>query len=180
MRPTKLLPLVCLMGSLLLTGCNSSNKEEQSVAPATTSEQVAASILSFVQTNQIRFDIMDDLGVAFKYGDSAVTSTQSLELVKDKAVTFTGELSVESVNFIVVTENKDGANVTCAYNPEILKAGLAEYLQSFATDYLNSYVGGRAYVAISNGANEGKWTKGLNAELDTKIQRQIDASKALK
>jgi hypothetical protein len=177
MRPTKLLPLVCLMGSLLLTGCNSSNKEEQSVAPATTSEQASTSVLSFLQANQIRFDIMDDLGVTFKYGDSEIASTQPLELVKDKAVTFTGELSVETVNFIVYSETKNNDQFVCAYHPEVLKDSVAEFLQSFATDYLNDFVGGRAYVAISNGASAGKWTKGLSAELDKTVQQKIDVFK---
>ena len=178
MRPTKLLPLICLLGSLVLTGCASSdNSADASKAGDASQEVTPKSTLSFLNNGQIRFDIMDDLGVSFKYGDSAITSTQPLNLVKDAAVTFSGELSAESVNFIVYSEAKDNDSFVCAYHPEVLKDSVAEFLESFATDYLNDFVGGKAYVAISNGASEGKWTKGLSAELDKIVQEKVDVFK---
>lgn len=178
MKPTKLLPVVCLMGSLLLTGCASTNNDGEASKAGDQSQEVAPkSALSFLNNGQIRFDIMDNLGISFKYGDNAISSAQPLNLVKDAAVTFSGELSAESVNFIVYSESKGNDKFVCAYHPEVLKDSVAEFLQSFATDYLNDYVEGKAYVAISNGASAGKWTKGLSEELDKALQQKIDVFK---
>lgn len=171
MKHTKILTVALLASSLLLAGCNSDSKKGE----PTPSGETETSLLPFIGNSKIRFDIMSDLGLTFKLGDSTIVSTEQLTLV-NAAVSYTGEAKVSSVNFIVFTERVDnGVNAnSCAYNPGIEIASLGEFLQGFTKDYLYGGNVNKAYVAISDGAAEGTWTKGLNTELDARIQRQID------
>ena len=174
MKHTKILTVALLATGLLLAGCNNASKDEPKVDP-TPSGETETSILPFIGNSKVRFDIMSDLGLTFKLGETTIVSTEQLTLV-NAAVTYTGEAKVSTVNFIVVTERVDnGINAnSCAYNPGVEIAHLSEYLEGFATDYLSGSNVNKAYVAISDGAAEGTWTKGLNDELDAKIQKQID------
>lgn len=175
MKHTKILTVALLTTGLLLAGCNSDSKKGEPTVDPTPSGETETSLLPFIGNSKVRFDIMSDLGLTFKFGETTIVSTEQLTLV-NAAVTYTGEAKVSSVNFIVVTEGVDnGINAnSCAYNPGIEVAHLSEFLEGFATDYLSGSNVNKAYVAISDGASEGTWTKGLNSELDAKIQKQID------
>lgn len=175
MKHTKILTVALLATGLLLAGCNSASKKGEPTPEPAPSGEITTSLLPFVGNSKIRFDIMSDLGLTFKLGETKIVSKEQLTL-SNVAVSYSGEAKVSTVNFIVVTERVDnGINAnSCAYNPGVEIEHLSEYLEGFATDYLSGGNVNKAYVAISDGAAEGTWTKGLNDELDAKIQKQID------
>lgn len=173
----KLLAAALLASTLLLAGCNNAKQEDKGGEQKDDDKgETVKSTLSFLQNNQIRFDIMnDDLGLSFKYGDDAIVSKTPLAFA-EKTLSATGELAKETLNFIIAVE-KDANSFTLNINPGILKESLNEYLADFTTSYLKEAVGGKAYIAISEGGKEATWTKGLSAELDEKIQARINILK---
>jgi hypothetical protein len=170
---------------LLLTGCGeqpANPTTNTATTPTTGDTTVATGPLAFLDAGKIRIDIMNDLGATIKYGDKAVESLKVVDLV-NVAFSLEGTVTAETINVIVVAEGKaatDGSSSSesVAVNPGIEAASFAEYLQSFTTDYLADYIGGKAYVAFSTGNNP-TWTKGLNTSLDEKIQARIDQIKNL-
>lgn len=177
MKLTKIFAVTMLTGTLLLAGCQQKQGGEGSGSEPTQQSTPASegNYLTFLNANQMRFDFFGDLGLSFKYGNEAIVDKNPFTLSVDK-LTVNGTPKVDYINLIIVCEDKAGAGFSVAVMPEIEAASLGELLSDFGETYIKGYEGGKAYVAVSDGSNSKKpeWTKGLNAELDKKIQERID------
>lgn len=140
-------------------------------SPTTTTTTVQSSLLTFIDNNKFRVDVMDDdLGVTFKYNNAAITNKQAMSYVSGGALTIEGEAAYDDLSFILVTETGNSSSVF--YAPGILKASLTEYLNSSVNDDLVN--GTKVYLAVFHGT-PAKWTKGLNADMDARITSAINA-----
>ena len=171
--------LLGITGALALTfaltacGDDSTNKDSTpasgdtgtntSGSGSTDSGQTDISALSFMGANKIRVDILDDLGVNFNYGNEAVVSTKEISIVANQTFAYSGDYTVDKVNYIAYMEKESGPST-------IWHKGLdASY---FFTEVLpkNNFNGiKKIYIAISTG--EVKWTTGLNSSLDANFNR---------
>lgn len=161
--------LVLLAGAMTFTFAACSNN---STPEATTNNNITdptpsqeASYLSFISDNKIRVDIMNnDLGVTFNYGNEAVVSQKEMTITSGLTLAYSGTLAVDKLNVISVVQTETGS--TFAVN-----GGLdAEYISEFLAGkkFTNAK---KVYVAISSG--DINWTKGLNTDMDTKINTYI-------
>ena len=135
----------------------------------TTTEQTPAmDLLTFVGNEKIRVDVMDEnLGVRFSYGNEAITNKTDMALNTNSGLSISGTATVETLNFVIVTVNTTKTSVVVAAGIE------KEYFTEYVSTTLPTYLTGakKVYVAISTG--DVKWTKNLNAELDTSIGAKI-------
>ena len=131
------------------------------------SGQTDASALSFMGNNKIRVDIMDNLGITFKYNDETVVSKSEITIVNNATFTYSGECTVDKINYIAYGESDTRVS-------KIWQCGndSADFLISLPTYKFNDYK--KIYIAISSG--EPKWTTGLSTELDNYFNRQKNAS----
>lgn len=159
--------------SFMLASCgnndttkNATNTTTKVVDTTTNSGAVVINYLSFINDNMIRVDIMNDLGVTFKYGEETVTSQGSLALNENSKLSYTGELTtdVSKVNVILVMDNDTGATVSV--NKGVTSSRFLELLGRLPINGSK-----KVYVAISTGTPT--WTKGLNAAMDTAIEGYI-------
>ena len=159
--------------SFMLASCgnndttkNATNTTTKVVDTTTNSGVVVINYLSFINDNMIRVDIMNDLGVTFKYGEETVTSQGSLALNENSKLSYTGELTtdVSKVNVILVMDNDTGATVSV--NQGVTSSRFLELLGRLPINGSK-----KVYVAISTGTPT--WTKGLNAAMDTAIEGYI-------
>lgn len=186
MQLTKFLAVILLTGGLLLTGCQ--QKRDESKGTPTSEKSAAESIpqtspnkyLTFIQPKHIRFDIMDDLGLSFKFGNAVVEDKKELDLPTEASagtLTVSGTPKVEFVNAIIVNEGKPNSgnqSFSAACFPIIQADEVQEMLSDFGESFLDGYLEGTVYVASSSSSTP-NWAKGLNADLDAEIQRAIDA-----
>ena len=143
----------------------STNTTTKVVDTTTNSGDVVINYLSFINDNMIRVDIMNDLGVTFKYGEETVTSQGSLALNENSKLSYTGELTdVSKVNVVLVMDNETGATVSV--NQGVTSSRFLELLGRLPISGSK-----KVYVAISTGTPT--WTKGLNAAMDTAIEGYI-------
>jgi hypothetical protein len=125
--------------------------------------------LSFVGKNQIRIDVLDtNIGANFNYGIDAISTTKTMNINSNSELGFSGTITADSVNFVFVVESGTESEFSCLVS---VHGGLDnDYVETFLSrasiknSYKNAY---KVYIAISTG--EVKWTKNLNAQLDTKI-----------
>ena len=158
--------------SFMLASCgnndttkNATNTTTKVVDTTTNSGAVVINYLSFINDNMIRVDIMNDLGVTFKYGEETVTSQGSLALNENSKLSYTGELTdVSKVNVILVMDSDTGATVSV--NQGVTSSRFLELLGRLPISGSK-----KVYVAISTGTPT--WTKGLNAAMDTAIEGYI-------
>ena len=178
MKIKKALVLTCALSlglfglaSCQLSGGGSSTQTPTS-APAqdpSISTVMNNNYLSFMGNSKLRVDIMNDnLGLTFKYGSSAIVSKQEIAIAAGSSITFEGELVGDTLTFILVTETSNSSSVYFA--PNIEKASLSEFFQTNVNPDI--VAGNKVYLAISQGA--ANWTKGLNADLDAKINSSIN------
>ena len=123
--------------------------------------------LTFIGDNQFRVDVMDDdLGVTFKYNNTAITNKQSISYVTGGALTIEGDCAYDDLSFIFVSDTPTSSSVF--YAPEVTKENLTQYLNSTVNDDL--VAGTKVYLAVFHGKTA-KWTKNLNADMDTAVSR---------
>lgn len=178
MKKIKILATALLASGLLLAGC--ATNKEQSSAPQSeqSSQEEIVSYLSFLESNKIRFDIMDnDLGYTFKYQDQAITSGAKVD-IGEGALSFTGESEKEKLNFIIVTEKKPEEGRTTGESNIFLSVGLKvtaleKYVSQFAEKFITPNAQGKVYVAISDGSKAPSWTTGLDAKMDKAINNEL-------
>ena len=124
-------------------------------------------VLDFLNSGKVRIDLFD-LDVNVSYGNQALSNPSNVISLSDSAyITFNKNTTANDVyNVIIVAEkiNSDGLH-TQKY-AQIEGSSLLDF-QDLIKDQLKGY--DRAYVAISKGTTF-KWTKGLSAKLDEKIQ----------
>jgi len=158
--------LIAALGVLTLSLAACSQKGTEPITPTTEQTQTPVAeptYLKFIGANKVRVDVMNDnLGLRFAYGNQAITSKTDMAYNANSKVTFSGEATVEKINFIFVTETATGTSF--AVNKGIEKEYLEEFLNGKSAVYANAT---RIYVAISTG--DLNWTTGLNADLDTKL-----------
>ena len=179
MKKIKILATALLASGLLLAGC--ATNKEQSSAPQSeqqSSQEELVSYLSFLESNKIRFDIMDnDLGYTFKYQGQAITSGEKVDMGAG-ALSFTGESEKEKLNFIIVTEKKPEEGRTTGESNIFLSVGLRvtaleKYASQFAEKFITPNAQGKVYVAISDGSKAPSWTTGLDAKMDKAINNEL-------
>jgi len=162
--------------TLALAACSTSTGDKTTpTTPAdptatttTTSQTPAMDLLTFVGNEKIRVDVMDEnLGVRFSYGNEAITNKTDMALNTNSGLSISGTATVETLNFVIVTVNTTKTSVVVAAGIE------KEYFTEYVSTTLPTYLTGakKVYVAISTG--DVKWTKNLNAELDTSIGAKI-------
>ena len=179
MKKGNLIAITLLASTLLIGGCTPKEKTSSGAdASETSQKQELPSYLNFLKANQIRFDIMnDDLGLTFTYQDKAITNGTTLDIVEGE-LTSSGETTKEKLNFIMVCQKKATGDSVGETNLHVAKglrvSALSNYLEKFGRNYINPYVGGRVYVAISDGSDNPKWTTGLNEEMDKAIKFEIN------
>ena len=120
--------------------------------------EAITSALSFMSNNKLRVDIFGDLGVSFKYGDEAVVSTREITIVNDLTFTYSGDCSVEKINYIAYTERDTGSTINWHKGID------ASYFLNNVLPSTNFNGISKIYIAISTG--EVQWTKGLSEKLD--------------
>lgn len=147
------------------TSTDSGKTNPPTVDPEPSQPSTQSMYLGFMDNNKIRVDILsDDLGIRFNYGNTAVTSTQSMDLVAGQKLSFSGTIAVDSINFIIVRDTETGGSVSV--NAGIVKDSVEDYLSGKSFTDVK-----KVYIAISTGTVN--WTKGLNPDLDAKIQTYI-------
>lgn len=156
-----------------LAACNNKNNDSKPTpeptptpepAPATTD----STYLTFIDNNKIRVDIMDtSLASNFTYGNAVVETTKQMAYSSATKLALRGTVSANTVNFVVVIDIEGEDRVVV--NPGIQKDSLEEYL----SDTMVLSGGKKVYVAISTGTVN--WTKGLNADLDAKLNQLNNA-----
>ena len=126
------------------------------------SSQQASTYLTFIADGKIRIDIMNDnLGCTFNYGNETVVDKKEMTYGANASLGFSGTVAVDKINFVFVVEKENGT--TFSVNGGILKDSLEDFLSGNAK-YANAK---KVYIAISTGTIN--WTKGLNADMDAKI-----------
>ena len=131
------------------------------------SSQTDTSALAFMSNNKIRVDIMDDLGVTFNYGNEAVVSTREITIVNDLTFTYSGDCTVNKVNYIAYVERETGSTT-------LWHQGLdAVYFLDQVLPRNNFNGVKKVYIAISSG--EVQWTTGLSTELDQAFNSRKNA-----
>ena len=181
MKKGHIIATALLAGSLLISGCTQKEKsiDASSANVPESSEKVELpSYLTFLKDNQIRFDIMnDDLGLTFKYQDKDLTNGTLLNIVEGE-LTSSGEAAKEKLNFIMVCQKKPSGDSIGETNLHVAKglriSALESYLEKFGRNYINPYVGGKVYIAISDGTDNPKWTTGLSEKMDEAIRFEIN------
>ena len=146
-------------------GSNNSNTPSEGEGGQTPQADVSTpTYLTFVDEGKIRIDIMDQaLASNFTYGNGVVESTKQMTHSSTAKLAIRGEITAETVNFIVVIDNDGTSSDRVSYHPGILKESLEEFLNGT----IDIGTGKRIYVAISTGTIN--WTKGLNTALDQKL-----------
>ncbi len=181
MKKCHIIATALLASSLLISGCTQKEKsiDASSANVPESSEKVELpSYLTFLKDNQIRFDIMnDDLGLTFKYQDKDLTNGTLLNIVEGE-LTSSGEATKEKLNFIMVCQKKPSGDSVGETNLHVAKglrvSALESYLEKFGRNYINPYVGGKVYIAISDGTDNPKWTTGLSEKMDEAIRFEIN------
>ena len=170
MKFKKILLTLGAVFAFSLAACNNnasdSGKTDPTPSGGGSQTETDPTYLGFVGKDKIRIDIMNEgLVGKFTYGNAVLEASNnkkdiayssSTKLAKRDGITAT------SVNFIVVID-KEGQD-SVAYHPEIE----TDKLEEFLSDVMVLSGGKRVYVAISTGAVT--WTKGLNADMDAKIE----------
>ena len=157
--------------AFVLTSCgDDSTNKDSTPAPAPSTDtgsdgdstpSTITNYLTFMNDNKLRVDIMNnDLGVNFNYGNEAIQSTKETTLSANTKLSFSGEFTVDKVNFVIVSDTSTGGSVS-------VHAGLdSSYVSEFLSGYsMNGKT--KVYIAVSSG--DINWTKGLNSKMDTQI-----------
>lgn len=146
-------------------GSNNSNTPSEGEGGQTPSADVTTpTYLTFIDEGKIRIDIMDQtLANNFTYGNAVVESTKQITHSSTAKLATRGEITAETVNFIVVIDNDGTVSDKISNHPGIAK----ENLETFLNSTIEIGTGKRIYVAISTGTIN--WTKGLNTALDQKL-----------
>ena len=173
-----LLPMFLLAS---LASCGQTNEPaSQPTGLSSSSQPAAAKALDFIKTKgQARFDVMTEkLGVTFSYGNSVEIKTESIgahyfTIANDTAITVSGTLAAETVNFVVVTEKGEGTTAVSIY-PGILKDSLAEFLGDFAKTNIEG--NDKVYIAVSGGSDI-LWNKNESTIMNDLIQAKVDIIK---
>lgn len=170
MKFKKILLTLGAVFAFSLAACNNnasdSGKTDPTPSGGGSQTETDPTYLGFVGKDKIRFDIMDEELVGkFSYGNAVLDASNNKKDIAYSSSTKLAKrdgITAESVNFIVVID-KEGQD-SVAYHPEMVTNQLEEFL----SDVIVLSGGRRVYVAISKG--EIKWTKGLNADMDAKIE----------
>ena len=91
----------------------------------------------------------DNLGCTFNYGNETVVDKKEMTYGATATLGFSGTVAVDTINFVFVAEKENGTSVS-------VNAGINAK---------------KVYIAISTGTVN--WTKGLNADMDAKINSYI-------
>ena len=170
MKFKKLLLTLGAVFAFSLAACNNKAETKTDTTPNNQTQgdnmgtQTDSTYLTFVGDGKIRIDIMDTaLANNFTYGNAIVESKKEMAYSSDTKLAVRGSISAESVNFVIVID-KEGAD-SVAVNKGMVTDTLSEYLSQVMV--LSG--GKKVYVAISTG--DVSWTKGLNSDLDAKLNQ---------
>ena len=171
--------LAFVIGVFSLASCNKSGDASGGTTPPSGegaggsgsggsggSSQQTSTYLTFITDGKVRVDIMNDnLGCTFNYGNEAVVDKKEMTYGATATLGFSGTVAVDTINFVFVVEKENGTSVSV--NAGIEKDSLEDFLSGPAK-YANAK---KIYIAISTGTVN--WTKGLNADMDAKINTYI-------
>ena len=147
------------------SGTSGGSSEGSSGGSSGGSSQVATQYLTFITNGKVRVDILDEnLGCTFNYGNEAVVSGREMTYAAANKLAHNGTITVEKLNFIIIIEDETGTAFGVSQGIE--KDSIEEFLAN--RTYNNAK---KIYIAISTG--DLKWTKGLNADMDAKINSYI-------
>ena len=149
------------------SGSGSGTSEGEGAGGSGSGGQTESTALSFMGNNKIRVDIFGDLGVNFNYGNEAVVSTREITIVNDLTFTYSGDCTVNKVNYIAYVERETGSTT-------LWHQGLdAVYFLDQVLPRNNFNGVKKVYIAISSG--EVQWTTGLSTELDQAFNSRKNA-----
>ena len=165
----RMLPIV--FASLLLVGCGSQggSTTSASIPDSSTSLPPTWKYLNFLSVeHNLRVDLFDlPEGLQISYGDAALGQP-----INDLAINASSQFTInknlaeeDNFNAIIVKEDGKGRSII----EKLLGIDgdkLVDFFNESLKDELKDFT--RSYVAFSMGDNA-KWTKGLNAEMDTDI-----------
>ncbi len=128
--------------------------------------------LSFIDANKIRVDVFGTTGANFNYGNEAIGTSKTMTISANSFLAFSGSITADSVNFVFVIESGTANEFSSVF---MVNGGIDnDYVETFLSrnSLKNSYNGAyKVYVAIWTGTIQ--WTKGLNANLDAKINTYL-------
>ena len=156
------------LATMLLVSCGDDATPTPTPDPTPSGDSAPEKVweyLDFVADGKVRFDVFDFKdGLQISYGNQALAdSINTVSINANSTISMNKNLdNSDSFNFIIFAEKKGSSAYTHLYLG--VEGDHITDLNSLVGDSLKTYE--RAYIAVSVGETA-KWTKNLNAALDT-------------